>query len=263
MPPTRRVGAYAKLLANYAADDAIIAAGEAAELLFVRGLAFCATSDSDGYVTDSQVTRYIGAGMRDAMKRARKLVEVGLWAEADGGFQVRSWVKIHESQEERGRALKADRERKAKERGIREAVQSESERNPDGQPPDRVPESLSLIQDRTEQSIAKRTDNGAARRDELFDTLAEVCGINTAQLTKSGRGSLNGALGQLRAVDATPNQVRVRANRYRQRYPDTTVTPPALAKHWSSLDGVEQLRTAGGNTRAAVAAQRNIPEGWI
>lgn len=129
----RRVGAYAKLLANYAQDDAIIAAGEKAELLFIRGLAFCATADSDGYITDGQVERVVGAGMRDARARARALVEHGLWEQADGGYQVRSWVKIHESAEEKGRIRRTDRERKRAERA------TESVRSPVGQESDSEP----------------------------------------------------------------------------------------------------------------------------
>ena len=72
-------------------------------------------------------------------------------------------------------------------------------------------------------------------RDELFEAVAEVCGVNTTELTKASRGAMNGAVGQLRAVEASPGQVKVRANRYRQRYPDTALTPAALAKHWPSL----------------------------
>jgi hypothetical protein len=145
-PPPRRVGAYAKLVATYASDDAVIAAGEAAELLFVRALAFCATSDSDGYITDAQITRFVGAGMRDAIKRADKLVTVGLWERSDGGYVVRSWTKLHMTSKEKGRKLKADRERK------RTAHDSEtpSARNPDGIQTEGVSDSLSLIHDTTE-----------------------------------------------------------------------------------------------------------------
>lgn len=122
----RRVGAYAKLLANYASDDAIIAAGEAAELLFVRSLAFCATSDSDGYITDGQLARIVAAGMKDLTRRAAALVREGLWERAEDGYQVRSWTKIHESAEEKGRARRTDRERK------RRGREPDSERIPSG-----------------------------------------------------------------------------------------------------------------------------------
>ena len=129
----RRVGAYGKLLANYSADDAVIAAGEAAELLFCRGIAFCSTSDSDGYITEGQLVRVVGAGMRDAHKRAAVLVEHGLWIGEEGGYQVRSYLKINESAEEKGRARSTDKERKRRERVPL------SEQSPNGQEPDSVP----------------------------------------------------------------------------------------------------------------------------
>lgn len=133
-----RIGAYAKLLANYAEDDAVIEAGEKAELLFVRGLAFCSDSDQDGFITDAQLQRVVGAGMRDSMARARKLVEVGLWQREQGGYFVRSWTKLHETTEQKGRRLKADRERKRKAapNGFQSESDPDSERNPDRNPPD-------------------------------------------------------------------------------------------------------------------------------
>lgn len=140
MTVQRRVGAYAKLLANYASDDAIIAAGEKAELLFVRGLAFCATSDSDGYITEAQLVRFVGAGMSDAKKRAQTLVREGVWDRVDGGYQIRSWLKIHPSSEEKGYKRKTDRERKHAK--AEEEFQTDSVRNPDGTSTDGARESL-------------------------------------------------------------------------------------------------------------------------
>lgn len=150
----KRVGAYAKLLANYASDDAIIEAGEAAELMFVRGLAFCATSDADGYITDAQVTRYVGAGMRDAPKRAARLADVGLWERVDGGYVVRSWTKIHDTAETKGRRRKADRERKRTKHNDPPPPPdsgTRSERNPSGIQKEGAAESLSMNSAVTEQ----------------------------------------------------------------------------------------------------------------
>lgn len=156
--PLRRVGAYAKLLANYASDDAIIAAGERAELLFVRGLAFLATSDSDGYITEAQLIRFVGAGMSDAKKRASALVREGLWERVPGGYNVRSWLKIHDSAEEKGRKRRTDRERK--QRGnpddVPDGIQTESERNPDGTAPESLLCTYVSSSGSTEQSNAQQ-----------------------------------------------------------------------------------------------------------
>ncbi len=167
----RRVGAYAKLLANYASDDAIIDAGEAAELLFVRGLAFCATSDSDGYITDAQVTRYVGAGMKDAEKRARKLAQVGVWERVDGGYLVRSWTKIHETAADKGRRRKADRERKRRAEASTDSDAS-SETIPDGIQTEGLAESLSMTEqcsDTTEQRTTEQV--GSTSSEHRNETL--------------------------------------------------------------------------------------------
>lgn len=250
MPPKiRKVGAYAKLLANYAADDAIMEAGEAAELLFVRGLAFCSTSDSDGFISDQQVIRYVGAGMRDAKKRAERLAEVGVWERKPGGYLVRSWTKIHDTAEEKGRRLRTDRERKRTERGhetvVQDVVPSDSERIPSGQTSDSVSDSLSLIHDTTQQdrTLLPEAPPSGRKRDELWEAVIDACGLTGVALTKSARGAANDAVKQLRDVGADPSTVGPRAARYRQRYPQATLTPSALAKQWSNL-GVTAV--AGG-----------------
>jgi hypothetical protein len=157
----RRVGAYAKLLANYASDDALMEAGEAAELLFVRGLAFCATSDSDGFITEAQMTRYVAAGMRDPAKRAKRLVEVGVWLRVDGGYLVRSWTKLHETSVEKGRRLKTDRERKKS--GTPDDSERNGDRNPDGIRAEGASDSLSMTQDRIQgQGTGQDTDRESA-----------------------------------------------------------------------------------------------------
>lgn len=111
----RRNGSYAPLSAHYYKDDALAEAGEKAELLFVRGLAFSADILKDGFISDIQLERFVGVGMRDAVARASKLVEVGVWERDDerGGYVVRSWSKWNQSMTEiRAKQVK-DAERKA------------------------------------------------------------------------------------------------------------------------------------------------------
>lgn len=126
MPRPKSLGSYAPLSTSYYRDDAILEAGERAELLYVRGLAYCAESPTDGYISDRQLTAVVGIGMRDVLKRASVLVSVGLWEKRDGGYVVRSWLKWNKSAEAIGRFLKRDRERK--QTGIR----TESARIPSG-----------------------------------------------------------------------------------------------------------------------------------
>jgi hypothetical protein len=112
----RRNGSYAPLSAHYYKDDKIARAGERAELLYVRGLAFSADVLKDGFITDIQVARYPGVGMRDVTARARRLVDVGLWERDDerGGYVVNAWQKWNQSSTEiRAKQVK-DAERKAR-----------------------------------------------------------------------------------------------------------------------------------------------------
>lgn len=96
----RRNGSYAPLSAHYYKDDAIDDTAGAAELLYVRGLAFCADVLSDGFISDRQLVRFVGVGMFDAIDRAMRLVEVGLWENVDGGYRVRSWLDWNRSRAE-------------------------------------------------------------------------------------------------------------------------------------------------------------------
>lgn len=137
----RRVGAYAPLSATYYMDDAIAEAGEAAELLYLRGLAFAAgRMEAEGFISNTQLVRFVGVGMADAQNRAEALVEVGLWERVQGGYVIRSWLKWNKSAEEMDRYRARDRERKAG-RADKAADQhldsdsssdSRSERNPSG-----------------------------------------------------------------------------------------------------------------------------------
>lgn len=113
----RRKGSFAPLYANVYDDDAIVEAGEPAELLFYRGLAYCARILSDGVITDNQLSRGPGVGMSDPKDRAETLVRVGLWERLDNGYRVRSWLQWNSSRDEIEVALEADRARKRRPRG--------------------------------------------------------------------------------------------------------------------------------------------------
>lgn len=209
---TRRLGPYAPLSATYATDDAVIEAGEGAELLYVRGLAFCAASESDGFITRAQLGRFVGAGMLDVMDRAARLVEVGLWEEEHGGYFVRAWLKWNRSAEEIGRAKRKDRERKAARRdypfeddedgapesvdesdgipdGIHTDTSTDSERNPGGIHQEEVPDS----------------DNESARTPDGFQPRAGA--------REAGAGAGVSGAGAPNSIHSTPHQ-------------DTPPTPP-------------------------------------
>jgi hypothetical protein len=118
MARPKNLGPYAPLSATYYRDDAVLEAGPDAEVLFTRGLEFCSDSNSDGFITDRQVSSVIGIGLPRLTRRVQALVDVDLWHRVDGGYVVRAWLKWNKSAEELGRARKQDRERKAAQRGL-------------------------------------------------------------------------------------------------------------------------------------------------
>lgn len=123
----KRNGSFAPLSSRYYMDDAIATAGEKAEILFIRGLAFCADTLSDGFITDVQLDRFVGAGLTAVRPRAQKLVSVGLWERVDGdllggdaGYRVVAWLKHNRSRDEIQAKQRADADRKRPEqRGTR------------------------------------------------------------------------------------------------------------------------------------------------
>lgn len=140
----RRRGSFAPLSAHYYKDDALMRAGERAEVLFTRGLAFCSEVLSDGLITDSQI-QLIGIGLTGLTNRARKLCEVGLWERVDGGYNVRTWLTWNQSRDEILDAAQRDSERKRP---------PGADRPPEPTPPDRGSD------DRFSERNPDRTPNG-------------------------------------------------------------------------------------------------------
>lgn len=105
--------------------------------------------------------------------------------------------------------------------------------------------------------------NGRAR-DLLWEALVEEVGSSPS--TRSERGAWNSALKELREAEATPEGIHVKAQVYRRRWPEVSLTPTALAKHWGALAATKreeltpeqraQKAMEETNRRAAAAAER-------
>lgn len=85
-----KVTPFVPLDADYFDNPRIIAAGEKAELLYVRGLAKAKLLLSDGVLLDAHVERLGLSGVR---QRAKALVDAGLWERSDGGFYIVGWLE--------------------------------------------------------------------------------------------------------------------------------------------------------------------------
>lgn len=71
--------------------------------------------------------------------------------------------------------------------------------------------------------------------DLLWEAVLEACGI-TGTPTPSARGAYNRAVADLRAVEATPEEVIGRAAMFRARWPGASLTPTALARRWAECE---------------------------
>lgn len=107
MPKTPR--GFVPLDMHYPRNAKIRRAGEAAELLFLRSIAYCKAGQTDGHIPDYDL-EVAGVGLKGLERRVETLVRVGLWSEVHGGWNIPSWSAWNSSQEEieQGRQKKRD-----------------------------------------------------------------------------------------------------------------------------------------------------------
>lgn len=231
---------YVPLDVNYDDDPKVIAAGEKAELLFIRGLVLAKRTLSDGFVSDLQLPRL---GLSSVKQRAAKLVEVGLWERDDeaGGWWIVAWDKHNKSaaevkelrakRQQAGklggkRSGEARREANAKQVGSANAKQPA---NPEGS-------NREVIGKGSKKPLAPDKPARKPRApDPIFDALIEACGLDPGELTDSARGAINKAAKELRSIDASPEGIRARAEVHRRRWPNAELTATSLAKNYALL----------------------------
>lgn len=140
----RRLGNFAPLSAKYWTDSALMEAGERAEVLYARVLSFCVDQRSDGFVSDIQLQRMVGHGMRDVVARSQTLASTStgdgdsLWLRDDerGGYWVTAWLRWNKSVDEIDALREKDSARKGKQLpdpdGPTSGGSTDSKGNPDG-----------------------------------------------------------------------------------------------------------------------------------
>lgn len=91
------------------------------------------------------------------------------------------------------------------------------------------------------------------KRDEIWDAIMSVCGVNSDTINSQERGRHNRAVKALKESGATAEQIFIRAKSYKTKFPNVSMTPIALAGHWSELDG---------NNMIIESTVRSVPKGW-
>lgn len=158
MVAKRRPTVWVPLSAYYFDDPALIAVGDAAELLFVRMLAYAArTPEREGAMTYREVETRLGlgsgtlsgagSGMLSVRDMVRALADHGLLTLEDDVVRITSWLRWNQSCDERERIRASDRNRKTTRRSRPDEVSgttsgagsgTSSGRIP-GQVPERLP----------------------------------------------------------------------------------------------------------------------------
>lgn len=117
----RRPGIYVPLSAHYADDEKIMEAGEDAELMYVRMLAYAArTPRTGGWISDAVATSRLGIIERpevpgsDPGTRLGKLAGVGLIIREGSGWRIAAWFRWNRSPEQIDRERSQDRTRKSR-----------------------------------------------------------------------------------------------------------------------------------------------------
>lgn len=118
-----------------------------------------------------------------------------------------------------------------------------------------VPKRVSQDDPRALREGDKRSDTLAAvrPRDELWDVFVAEIGLPQ---TESERGKRNRALRELRAVGATPDELRTAIAAFRRMWPQATLTATGVSGNWSVL--TENTKPDRGARVRALMAERNI-----
>lgn len=92
-----------------------------------------------------------------------------------------------------------------------------------------------------EPSVNQPLAAAPRKRDEIWDSLAEIFGAPTTRSAETRRGKV---VSSLRRAGATPDEVFSRARRWALHYPNATMTDTALESHWDTLPRKPLRRTA-------------------
>lgn len=101
-----------------------------------------------------------------------------------------------------------------------------------------------------------------SKKNPWWDVLVEVTGVEPT--TPSEKSNYGKAVKDLRAIGASPGDIRLRGTRYRDMWPDMELTPNALLQHWSKFEhppGVRAVHGAPTGRRDGPPPEQRIA-GW-
>lgn len=251
--------AWTKLDDRFWCNPKVMSLSDRAFRLYVTSLNWSVANLTDGVVPAAFLRL---SSMQSRNKVTRELVESGLWDEhPNGEYLIHDFADYQPTRESESQRLQAQAERQRRFRERRKAedvtrdkaVTSRSTNTTPTRPdPKRIPDGI-------REPIREKAERLTTRSTELFEAVVlAVTGrpYSDVTLTKSERGVTNAAVAQLLEVDATPADVADRARRYRETWPNVSLSPSALVKHWSRFDGEsvdDQCRHRWSDGRSAIS----------
>lgn len=200
--------------------------------LWVAVLAFARSSCVPGLLlvtenhalTDDELAKYADVHRRVVTTGLSKMVEFGM-LEKDGDqgvWRVCNWE-----------------ERQWESDDVRKRVATHRAKKEDGS---NVTTPLLVTSNSVYVSVSDSKEEKQRAKDEEFEALCEVIGVDWHELTGPGRGSINNALKELKAAGVTADEIRQRASVWPSKF-SVTLTAPALAKHWAQLRTTTRVKS--------------------
>lgn len=201
--------------------------------VYWNGVSYSSGMSTGGVLSPGQ-QRILGA----TADTTAELVAAVLWnVLPTGAVEIHNWAEHNGKRDAR---RKADRERK---RAARNNENPSDEAKPPDVPvdcPADVPadnpqdgSALTVVKEVTGDVVT--TPSGVVtspKRNPMWDALTDELGDVTNEAERKRR---NQALKLLRQSGATPGDIHVRAGRYREAWPDITLTAMGLASNWATF----------------------------
>ena len=219
--------------------------------LHVAGLCYATRNLTDGILADRAV-KVVCALTAATRKHVVELRDAGLWVALENGYEIKDYLdynpdaetlkELRDKRREAGRlgGIRSGESRRSKQQNTEAPGEAKDEASAEANASRFAGGGASNHIDKNKNLEPKTFAAAAPPRkprepDLVWEAVLEVCGIEQASLTKSGRGAANTAVADIKAAGGTPADVRSRAVEFRRNWPGITLTPSALAKHWAGL----------------------------
>lgn len=111
----------------------------------------------------------------------------------------------------------------------------------------------------------EKTNSAERIRNPIWDALLTACNVDPNSVNSSEAGRYGKMVKVLNESKATPEEIFARAQTYRQKFPQASLTPTALVNRWSECDparqemsGLKGVVPQGWNAIKAAREQRQI-----